>query len=63
VGDDVGVLVIRAWCEPGREPAFRARVLAVSTTLEEVEVVGVATSVGEAVDLVRGWLGGSALCH
>jgi len=63
VGDDVGVLVIRAWCEPGREPAFRARVLAVSTTLEEVEEVGVATSVSEAIDLVRGWLSESALCH
>ena len=55
-------MVIRAWCEPGREPAFRARVLTVGASLEQVEVVGVASSVSEAIDLVRDWLGSSATC-
>jgi hypothetical protein len=63
VGDEVGVLVIRAWCEPDREPSFRARVLAVGGSLEQVEVVGVAGSVNEAVDLIRDWLDSSACSH
>jgi len=57
VTDDVGVgvLVIRAWCESGSEP-FRARMLAIDPAREEVEVVGVASSASEVVDIVRDWL-------
>jgi hypothetical protein len=53
----VGVLVIRAWCEMGTDASFRARVLAVGTSLEEVELVTVASSASEVVDVVRDWLG------
>ncbi|HET6775882.1 MAG TPA: hypothetical protein VFH36_21400 [Acidimicrobiales bacterium] len=55
----VGVLVIRAWCESGTDAPFRARVLAVGTSLEHVELVTVASSTNEVVDVVRDWLGGS----
>lgn len=61
MGPCVGVLVIRAWCESGAEVPFRARVLTVGTSLEEVELVAVASSAGEVVDLVRDWLGGPDL--
>jgi hypothetical protein len=55
----VGVLVIRAWCEIGTDASFRARVLAVGTSLEHVELVTVASSASEVADVVRDWLDGS----
>lgn len=48
--------MIRVWCEPDREPSFRARVLTIGDSLERVDVVGVASSVDETLGLVRDWL-------
>jgi hypothetical protein len=56
VTPEVEVVVIRVWCEPDREPSFRARVLTIGDSLERVDVVGVASSVDETLGLVRDWL-------
>ena len=46
------VLVIRVWDEPGREPSFRARVVALGPPGTPVEQFGVTTS----PEIVEGWL-------
>jgi hypothetical protein len=51
------VLVIRVWREPGRDAPFRARVLSVGASLEQVHVVLVATSAREVLGAVDDWLG------
>jgi hypothetical protein len=50
------VLVIRVWTETDRSPAFRARVVSVSSDGERVELVGVTTSVESVERWLRSWL-------
>jgi hypothetical protein len=59
----VGVLVIRAWCESGRDEPFRARVLEVGTSLDQLELVALTSSRNQVVDVVRDWLGGTEPCR
>jgi hypothetical protein len=63
MGQCAGVLVIRAWCESDHEGPFRARVLAVGTSLDEVELVAVTSSSSEVLEVVRDWLSRSAPSH
>jgi hypothetical protein len=51
------VMVVRAWVEEGREPAFRARLLQAETPEGgggSVHVV--TTSVDETIEAIRAWL-------
>jgi hypothetical protein len=50
------VLVIRVWCEPGRDPSFRGRVVSFDRPGEPAEHLGVTTSPEVVETWVRRWL-------
>jgi hypothetical protein len=51
-------LVIRVWAEPGREPTFRARLIAVGPSDGGYDL-GVVTSEDAVIERLRNWLRGS----
>lgn len=50
------VMVIRVWKEPGREPALRARVVALGLPGTPLEHFGVTTSTEVVEEWLRSWL-------
>ena len=56
------VMVVRAWVEEGREPAFRARLLQAESPAETPEgraggsIHVVTTSIDETIEAIRAWL-------
>ncbi len=53
--DHTGLMLIRAWTEPGGRPALRVRITS-TLGLDAAEAVTTATTVGQVVAAVRGWL-------
>jgi hypothetical protein len=50
------VMVVRAWVEEGRDPAFRARLLQATRAGADGPAQVVTTSVDQTVEAIRAWL-------
>jgi hypothetical protein len=55
-GERTGILVVRAWIEPGVGGGLRARITATLDVAERDEVVTVASSVDGVVAAVADWV-------
>jgi hypothetical protein len=55
-GERTGILVVRAWIEPGAGGGLRARITATSDVAAPVEVVTVCSSVEGVVATVTQWI-------
>jgi hypothetical protein len=52
----IGVLVLRAWLEPGAEPRLRVRITHSLNVGRQEPTVAAAATVEETEDIVRAWL-------
>lgn len=52
----IGVLVLRAWLEPGAEPRLRVRITRSLDVRRQEPTIAAAATAEEAADIVRAWL-------